>query len=571
VKPPVLSLLAVLTALVVIAAAAMYPGGASERVSSFDLLIVGGRVMDGTGNPWYSADVGIRDGRIAAIGKLAAGRAKRTIDARGQVVTPGFIDMLGQSEITLLVDGRAESKIRQGITTEFTGEGGSVAPQNEKTLPEFQESLNAYGVKADWRTLAEYFARLERQGTAINLGTNVGAEQVRRAVLGSENRAPTSAELAEMKRLVAEAMEQGARGVSTALVYAPGTYAKTDELIELARAASSYGGIYSSHIRNEGTEILEALDEAFRIGREARIPVHIYHLKVAGKPVWGRMPEAISRIERARAAGLEVTADMYAYLAGATSLGASLPPWALEGGLEKTLARLRDPAQRERMKAEMSKPAQSWQNFYYVAGGAENVLISFVANEMLRPLQGKRLSEAARLRGQEPLDALFDILIADRLQTGAIYFLMDEADVERGVPQPWMSFGCDAEAVRPDGLLGKYRPHPRAYGNFPRLLAHYVRERHLVPLEQMIRKMTSLAAQTMRVEDRGLLKPGMWADVLVFDFARVRDLATYENPHQFSEGMRYVIVNGQLVLDDGRMTGALPGQVLRGPGYRPRQ
>ncbi|HEX2711120.1 MAG TPA: hypothetical protein VHM88_02700, partial [Candidatus Acidoferrales bacterium] len=378
-------------------------GGSEEAAPPYDLLIVGGRLVDGTGNPWYSADVGIRNGRIATIGKLAGSPAKRTIDARGLVVTPGFIDMLGQSEMTLLVDGRAESKIRQGITTEFTGEGGSVAPQNEKTLPEFQESLNPFGVKADWRTLAEYFARMERQGATINLGTNVGAEQVRRAVLGSENRAPTPAELADMKQLVAEAMEQGARGVSTALVYAPGTFAKTAELIELARVAASYGGIYSSHIRNEGTQIFEALDEAFRIGREAGIPVHIYHLKVAGKPMWGRMPEVIRRIERARDEGIEVTADMYAYLAGATSLGASLPPWALEGGIEKTLARLRDPAQRERMKAEISQPGGNWQNFYNAAGGAENVLISFVANERLRALQGKRLVEVARMRGQDPL------------------------------------------------------------------------------------------------------------------------------------------------------------------------
>jgi N-acyl-D-aspartate/D-glutamate deacylase len=427
--------------------------------------------------------------------------------------------------------------------------------------------LNPYGVKADWHTLGEYFARLERHGVAINLGTNVGAEQVRRAVLGSENRAPTPAELAEIKRLVAQAMEQGATGLSTALVYAPGTYAKTDEVVELARVAASYGGVYSSHIRNEGTQIFEALEEAFRIGREAGIPVHIYHLKVAGRTMWGRMPEVVSRIDRARAEGLEVTANMYAYLAGATSLGASLPPWALEGGIDKTLERLRDPLQRQRIKAEIGRPAQSWQNFYYAAGGAQGVLISSVANEKLRPLQGKRLSEVARLRKQEPLDALFDIVIEDRLQTSAIYFLMDEGDVERAIPQPWMSYGCDAEAVRPEGILGKYRPHPRAYGNFPRLLGHYAREKQLVSLEQMVRKMTSLPAQTMRLEDRGLLKPGMWADVVVFDFAQIRDLATYENPHQYSEGMRYVIVNGKLVVDDGKMTGALPGRVLRGPGY----
>ncbi len=540
----------------------------------FDVLLVGGRIVDGTGNPWYIADVGIRDGHVAAIGRLASaepGRsapAKRTIDARGLVVAPGFIDMLGQSELTLLVDGRAESKIRQGITTEITGEGGSVAPQTDKTLPDFQEGLALYGLKADWRTLAEYFARLERHGSAVNLGTNVGATQVRMALLGGEDRAPTAQELAEMKRMLAEAMEQGAMGISTSLVYAPAIYAKTDELVALSRVAASYGGVYSSHMRNEGTAIFQALDEAFRIGREAGIPVHIYHLKVAGKPVWGQMPEVIRRINQARAEGLEVTADMYAYPAGATSLAASLPPWALEGSIDRVIERLRDPTQRQRMKDEMTRPASSWQNFYFYSGGGAGILISSVANEKLRAFQGKRLSEAAQLRGQNELDALFDMLIEDRLQIGAIYFLMDEKDIEAAIPQPWVSFGCDSEAVRPDGILGQYKPHPRAYGNFPRILGRYVREKKLVPLEEMIRKMTSLPAQTMRLPDRGLLKPGMWADAVVFDPATIRDLATFENPHQYSEGVRYVLVNGQLVLDDGKMTDALPGRVLRGPGYR---
>jgi dihydroorotase/N-acyl-D-amino-acid deacylase len=537
----------------------------------FDLLILNGHVVDGTGNPWYAADVGIRAGRIAAIGKLGADApAKRKIDARGLVVAPGFIDMLGQSEITLLVDGRAESKIRQGITTEITGEGGSIAPQNEKTLPDLQESIDFFHLKADWRTLDEYFARLERQGSAINLGTYVGATQVRQAVLGDEDRAPTEEELARMKELVAQAMDQGALGLSTALVYAPAIYAKTDEIIELARVAAARGGIYASHIRNEGTEIFSALDESFRIGREAGLPVHIFHLKVAGKPMWGKMPEAVRKIDEARAEGLEVTANLYPYTAGATSLAASLPPWGLEGGTEKTLARLRDPAQREKMKEDIGKPATTWQNFYYDSGGAANILITFVVNQKLKPLLGKRLSEAAAMRHQDPLDALLNICLEDRLQTGAIYFLMDERDVETAAAQPWVSFGLDASAVRPDGILGSYPAHPRAYGTFARLLGRYVREKKLLPIEQMVRKMTSLAAQTVRLENRGVLRPGMWADVTVFDPARVRDLATYENPNQYSEGIRYVIVNGQLVLDDDKMTGLLPGRVLRGPGYGKR-
>ncbi|HJY86365.1 MAG TPA: D-aminoacylase [Candidatus Acidoferrales bacterium] len=532
----------------------------------FDLLIIGGRVLDGTGNPWYGADVGIRAGRVATIGKLAGAPAKRTIDVRGLIVAPGFIDMLGQSEHSVLVDGRAESKIRQGITTEITGEGGSVAPENEKTLPEDQEAVGPLELKIDWRTLGEYFARFEHQGSAINLGTNVGATQVRRAVLGEEDRAPSAEELARMKKLVAQAMEQGALGLSTSLVYAPAIYAKTEELVELARVASSYEGVYSSHIRNEGTEILGALEEAFGIGREAGIAVHLYHLKVAGKPMWGRMAEVVRRIEQARAEGVEVTADTYAYLAGATSLASSLPPWALEGGIERTIERLHDPAQRRRIKEEIGKPARTWQNFYYDSGGAEGVLISSVANEQLQLFEGKRISQIAQERKADPLDVLFDILMEDRLQTGAIYFLMSEQDLERAIPQPWVSFGCDAGAARLDGILGKHRPHPRAYGNFPRLLGHYVREEHLISLEQMIRKMTSLPAQTMRLEGRGLLKPGMWADVTIFDPANVRDLATYESPHQFSEGVRYVIVNGELVLDNGKMTGALPGRALRRAG-----
>jgi N-acyl-D-amino-acid deacylase len=533
----------------------------------YDLVITNGRVIDGTGNPWFAADVGIRDGRIAAVGRLCASGpsscpAKRTIDAAGLYVAPGFIDMLGQSETSILVDPRAESKIRQGITTEVTGEGGSVAPQNEKTLPDLQESLKPYGIQADWRTLEEYFARFQRQGSAINLGTNVGAAQVRQAVLGEENRAPNAAELERMKQLVDESMEQGALGISSALIYAPGTYARTEELIELSKVAARYGGVYSSHMRNEGEKIFAALDEAFRIGREAGLPVHIYHLKVAGKPMWGQMGEVIARIERERAAGHEVTANMYAYLAGANGLSANLPSWVLEGGTEKALARLRDPGERQRIKTEMSAHGRTSGNF------AQNILINLTVKEDLRPLQGKRLSEIAAQRKQDPLDTMLDILIEDRLQTGQITFMMSEADARRAIPEPWVSFGCDYPAVRPDGVLGRDRPHPRAYGNFPRLLGHYVREEHLLPLEQMIRKMTSLAAQTMRIEDRGVLRPGMWADVTIFDAAKVRDLATYENPHQYSEGIRFVLVNGEIVLDDGKMTSALPGRPVRGPGYR---
>ena len=533
----------------------------------FDIVISGGRVIDGTGNPWFLADVGIRDGRIAAIGNLCraggtAGKecpARRRIDASGLYVTPGFIDLLGQSEITVLVDNRAESKIRQGITSEITGEGESVAPENDKTLPEDQEGVAPFGIQIDWRTLTQYFARFERQGSAINLGTNIGAARARKAVLGSENRAPSPAELDQMRAIVAEAMQQGALGLSTALIYSPGTYAKTEELIELAKVAARYGGIYSSHMRSEGKDILAAVDEALRIGREAGMPVHIYHLKVSGNTVWGKMGEVIARINEARAAGQEVTANMYAYRAGANGLSANLPSWALEGGTDKSIERLRDPATRAKIKQAMAGHFREYM--------AHDILINAVANEKLRDLQGKYLDEIARDRKQDPIDVMFDILIEDRMQTGQITFMMKEPDIERAFVEPWVAFGCDYGAVRPDGRLGRERAHPRAYGNFPRLLGHYTRDLHLLPLEQTIRKMTSLAAQIMRIEDRGVLRPGMWADVALFDYAKVRDIATFEDPNRYSEGIRYVIVNGQLVLDDGKMTEARPGRPLRGRAW----
>ena len=558
-------LLPVLFAAGVLASALRVQSGVTSILGPgpYDIVISGGHVIDGTGNPWFLADVGIREGRIAAIGNLCgAGKicpARRRIDATGLYVSPGFIDMLGHSEVTVLVDGRAESKIRQGITSEITGEGASLAPQNEKTLPEYQEGVDSYGIRVDWRTFTEYFARFERPGSAINLGTNVGAARVRKAVLGSENRAPSPEELGQMRAMVADAMQQGALGISTALIYTPGTYAKTDELIELAKVAARYGGVYSTHMRNEGKDIFSALDEALRIGREAGLPVHIYHLKVSGSAVWGKMDQVVARINEARAAGQEVTADIYAYRAGANGLNANLPSWALEGGTDKAIERLRDPATRAKIKAAMAGRFREYM--------AHDILINSVSNEQLRGLQGKRLDEIALERKKDPVDVMFDILIEDRMQTGQITFMMREPDIERAFVEPWVAFGCDYGAVRPDGVLGRQHAHPRAYGNFPRLLGHYTRDLHLLPLEQTIRKMTSLAAQIMRIEDRGVLRPGMWADVTLFDYAKVRDVATYEDPNRYSEGIRYVIVNGQLVLDDGKMTEARPGRPLRGRAW----
>lgn len=550
-----------------VAFAATLSQAASPAAPEFDLLLVGGRVVDGSGNPWFQADVAIRGDRIVAIGQLRGRSARRVIEVGGRVVAPGFIDLLGHSERYLLVDASAESKIRQGITTEVTGEGESIAPQNARTLAEEATFEKRFGVKVDWRTLEDYFRRLERHGTAMNLGTFVGATQVRRYVLGDEKRVPTPDELAEMEKLVAQAMEDGALGVSSSLVYAPASFASTEELIALARVAARYGGLYATHMRGEGDTIFSALEETFRIAREARIPAEIWHLKVAGKNNWGKMKEVIARIEQARASGLDITADQYPYVAGATSLSASIPPWAHEGGRTKLLERLREPALRARLKKEISQRGKDWENFYFMAGGAAGIQIASVENPALKPFEGKRLAEFARARRLDPLDALFDFLLEDQALTGAIYFLMSEEDVALAMQQPWVGVDCDYGAVRATGPLSTWKPHPRVYGTFPRILGRYVREQKKLRLEEAIRKMTSLAAQRVGFTDRGLLRPGFFADVAVFNPDTIMDRATFENPAQYSEGMDYVIVNGQLVLDAGRLTEARPGRVLRGPGW----
>lgn len=539
---------------------------AIQAFAQYDILIRGGRVVDGTGNPWFQADVAITGDRIAAIGKLEGKTARRVIDARGLYVAPGFIDMLGQSEFNLLVDGQARSKIKQGITTEITGEGESIAPVNAYLASQARPLFDHFHLKLDWQSLGQYFARLERQGIGINLGTYVGATQVRAYVLDGENRAPTPAELEQMKALVDAAMREGALGLSTSLVYAPAFYARTDELIELARVAARYGGVYATHMRSESMQLMEALEETIRIGREAQIPVEIFHLKVAGKPNWGKMPAVIQRIEKARAEGVDLAADQYPYLAGATALDASLPRWAHEGGREKLLARLKDPGARARMKREMEAGSQGWENFFYLAGGGPGIMLAGVLNPDLLPLQGKTIAQISAERKKDPVETLFDILLQDNDQTGAIYFIMSEEDVRTALRQPWVSLGLDAGAARTDGPLAEIRPHPRAYGSAARWLARYVRDEKLLPLEEAIRKMTSLAAQRLNLNDRGLLKPGFFADLAVFDLARVQDRAAFENPAQYAEGFRYVLVNGKPALDNGEFTGALAGRVLRGPG-----
>lgn len=536
----------------------------------FDIVIVNGHIMDGTGSPWYSGQVGIRAGRIAAIGNLEGAPRRQTIDAHGKVVAPGFIDMLGQSELTMLVDPRVPSKIYQGITTEITGEGNSAAPVNAAMIASDRAGYDHLKINPDWTSFREYFARLERQGMGINLASYVGATSVRRMVLGDADVAPTSAQLAQMQLLVKEAMQDGAMGLSTSLQYSPAPYAKTDELIALASEAAKHGGIYATHMRSEGDTEPEAIDEAVRIGREAHIPVEIWHLKAAGKANWGHMPQIIAQIDAARASGVDVSANTYAYTAWFNTFSAFIPPWAHDGGDAKLIERLKDPATRARIRKDMLSTSGNWDNEWQEVPGPEAILVAVVQNPELMPLQGKRLSEVAALWHEDPIDALCDLLIKDKAFTEVAVFAMSEPDVVLALKQPWVSVDNDSQGTAPGGLLGHEHPHPRAYGTFPRILRKYVREDHALTLEDAIRKFTALPAQRMRLNDRGVLKQGMWADVVIFDPATIRDVATFEQPNQLSQGMEYVLVNGVPVVAEGRMTGSLPGKVLRGQGYQAR-
>ncbi len=542
---------------------------AKTAPDGYDVIIENGRIIDGSGNPWVSGDVGIRGDRIAAIGNLHGATAGRVIDATGLIVAPGFIDMLGQSEYPLLIDNRSLSKLSQGITTEITGEGASVAPQDAQTLAQVQPELDQYHLKVDWTTLDEYFQRLQKNHTPLNIGTYVGAAQVREAVLGDADRAPTAAELEQMKGLVAQAMQQGAFGVSTALIYPPGHYAKTEELIELAKVAASYGGIYATHMRSEGQSEVAAIDEALRIGREAHLPVEIFHLKVIGKTRWGSMPKIVGMIDAARNRGQDVSADMYPYLAGATALASALPPWVAEGGTEKMLARLHDPAVRARIQREItSGDHPDWENLYFDSGGAEGVMVAGIVTPELKKFNGMTMAQIAAAENKEPLDALMDLVIADKAQPGALYFIAGEQDLQYALKQPWVSVGLDAGEESLDGPLFDPHGHPRAFGSMPRFLGHYVRDLYLLPLEQGIRKITSLPAQREHLLERGLLRQDFFADIAIFDPVTIIDTATYQNPTQLSQGVKYVFVNGKLEYENGQLTGVLAGRALRGPTWR---
>jgi len=542
-------------------------GSCSPRVD-YDVVIRGGTIYDGSGSPPFVGDLAIRGDTIAAIGSLGNARGRVEIDAAGLAVAPGFINMLSWATESLIADGRSQSDIRQGVTLEVFGEGWSMGPLNEAMRREMLERQGDIKYEIPWTTLGEYLEYLVRRGVSTNVASFVGATTVRIHVLGYENRPPTPEEMERMRQLVRQAMEEGALGVGSSLIYAPAFYASTEELIELCKVAAEYGGMYISHIRSEGNRLLEAIDELIRIAREAKIPAEIYHLKAAGRPNWPKLDEAIRRIEAARAQGLRITANMYPYTAGATGLDAAMPPWVQEGGHRAWIERLKNPAIRQRVTREMRTPTDRWENLYLMAGSPENVLLVGFKNEALKPLTGKTLAEVARLRGRSPEDTIIDLVIEDDSRVGAVYFLMSEENVRKQIALPWMSFGSDAESLAPEGVFLKANPHPRAYGTFARVLGRYVREEKIIPLEEAIRRMTSLPAENLKLDRRGRLKVGYFADVVVFDPAKIQDHATYERPHQYATGVIHVFVNGVPVLRNGEHTGATPGRVVRGPGYK---
>jgi len=543
---------------------------APDTSSPFDVLITNGLVVDGTGAPWFRADVGINGDRISAIGELKGRKATTTIDASNLVVAPGFIDMLGQSEFNVLVDPRAASKITQGVTTEITGEGSSIAPLNDALAKSAQPPYDRYKIVLDFRTLSEYFARLQKNRPAINLGSFVGAGGLRAYVIGNAQKPASPADLEAMKKLVDQAMLQGALGVSTSLQYVPDRFASTDEIVELAKVAKKHGGIYISHQRSESGQIMSSLDEVFTIAERANIPAEVWHLKTAYKSNWGRMPEVLRRFEEARARGLDVTANMYPYDRASNGLDACLPLWVRDGGLDQMLARLKDPALRDRIKKDMDDPnARDWENQWYGSGGGAGVMIATVLDPSLRKWEGKNMVEIGTEMGKDPRDAVMDLVIADAGQTNVIISIMREDDVRVALSNPMISIGTDSGARAEDGPFSESKSHPRAWGSFTRILGKYVRDEKLIPLEDAIRRFTSRPAMRVGITDRGILRPGMKADVTIFNPATVRDVSTFVDPTHYSQGIEHVLVNGVAVVSGGKITDGRPGQPIRGRGYRP--
>jgi len=552
--------------LVIFGFAVMICSGAFAQ--TYDVIIRGGHVIDGAGNPWIKADVGIREGRILRIGHLDSEQALRVIDATGQVVTPGFIDMHTHSEYPLLYDGNAQSKIRQGVTTEVVGEATSPGPIEGPAVGQAKEMLRRYNLDLTWNTLDGYFQRLSKAGTSVNVASYVSSCQVRYDVIGYENRPPSGEELEKMRQLVASTMEQGAFGLTNAIEATCG-YAKTDELIELAKVVSRYGGIYATHVRGEGNTILGSVREAIEIGEKANVPVEIFHLKVAGKNNWGRMPKVVVLIETARARGVDINANQYPYIAANHPMLPLLPPWALEGGVDKTMERLRDPQLRSRMKRDIENGMRGWDdNKVQQSGGWQGVVIGGMQTEKNAALAGKTLEELGTIRGKDPANAFFDLLIEEHGQVMCILFMMNEKDVQTALREPWLDIASDGSSLSSEGLLAAGHPHPRNYGTFPRILGHYVRDEKVLTLEDAVRRMTSLSAQRLGLKDRGLLREGYWADVVVFDPNRITDRATFSSPKQYPDGINYVLVNGRVVVDRGNHTTERPGVVLRGPGFR---
>jgi dihydroorotase/N-acyl-D-amino-acid deacylase len=532
----------------------------------YDLLIINGRILDGSGSPWFEGSVAVKDGRVAAIGRLPNATAGRVIDARGLTVAPGFIDLHSHSDFTLLVDGKAESKIRQGVTTEILGESDSAGPILGPAVPEFDKAMTPYGLTRDWTTLGEYFARVQRQGTAVNIASYVGSGQVRMDVMGNVNRPPTGDEMAKMRDLVDQAMREGALGLASGLIYPPNSFATTDELIELAKVASRYGGIYTSHIRGEGNHWKQAIDEAIEISEKAHLPVHVLHLKIDGQANWGKMAQQVSEIQAARDRGVDITANQYPYIASMTGLEMCIPPKYLEGTSEQVVERLKSPQARAEIRQAIANGLPGWQaDEVKSVGGWHGVLVASLQKPENKQYEGKRMDEVAEEMRKDPLDALCDLLISEGGSAEAIYFSMSESDVDLAMKQPWVGVGSDGIAVSPAmTFMGK--PHPRFYGTFPRVLGVYVREKKVLTLPDAVRKMTSFPAQVTGLTDRGLLRPGMAADITIFDPKTVSDKATFQAPLQYPEGIPYIVVNGVVVIDQGQHTGAKPGRVLYGRG-----
>jgi N-acyl-D-amino-acid deacylase len=536
---------------------------AAGDAASYSVIIAGGTVYDGTGAPGRRADVGVRDDRIAAVGDLGASPADLRVDASGLAVAPGFINMLSWSTESLIVDGRSQGEIRQGVTTQIFGEGDSMGPLTEEMRARRLASQGDLKFDIPWTSLGDYLRYLEKRGVAQNVASFVGATTVREHVIGLEDRKPTPAQLDAMRALVRREMEDGALGIGSSLIYAPAFYATTEELIELCKVAAQYGGKYISHIRSEGNRLEEAVAELLRIAREANIPAEIYHLKAAGARNWPKMNKVLATIEAARASGLRITADMYMYTAGATGLDAAMPPSALDGGYDALFKRLQDPAYRKQLAREITTPTDSWENLYLAAGSPDRVLLVEFKNEALKPLTGKTLAEVANMRGTSPADTIMDLVLGDRSRVGTVYFMMSEENLTKQIRKPWVSLGSDAASMATEGVFLKSSAHPRAYGNFARLFAKYVREERAISLAEAVRRVSGLPAANLELEGRGFLRPGMFADIVVFDPDTIDDTATFEKPHQYAVGVKHVFVNGRQVLRDGEHTGALPGRVAR--------